>query len=92
MWLFVFGWIGIFFRALERPVPWIRYVSDSSYWMYLVHMPVLLVFQIAVAETGWPPALKMLTVLTASVATLLGSYRSTPKTGQSSTPETRPVR
>ena len=74
MWLFVFGVIGTFFRVLERPVPWIRYLADSSYWLYLVHMPVLLGFQIAVAETGWPPAVKMLVVLAASVATLLGSY------------------
>ena len=74
MWLFVFGFIGIFFRVLERPVPRIRYLSDSSYWLYLVHMPVLLVFQVAVAETSWPPALKALVVLAASLATLLGSY------------------
>lgn len=74
MWLFVFGFIGIFFRVLERPVPWIRYLSDSSYWLYLVHMPVLLVFQMAAAETSWPPALKALVVLAASLATLLGSY------------------
>jgi glucan biosynthesis protein C len=74
MWLFVLGFIGIFFRVLERPDPWIRYLSDSSYWLYLVHMPVLLVFQIAAAETSWPPALKALVVLAASLATLLSSY------------------
>jgi peptidoglycan/LPS O-acetylase OafA/YrhL len=74
MWLFVFGFIGIFFRVLERFVPRIRYLSDSSYWLYLVHMPVLLVFQIAAAETSWPPALKALVVFAASLATLLASY------------------
>jgi glucans biosynthesis protein C len=74
MWLFVFGFIGIFFRVLERPVPRIRYLSDSSYWLYLVHMPVLLVFQIAAADTSWPPALKALVVFAASLATLLASY------------------
>jgi peptidoglycan/LPS O-acetylase OafA/YrhL len=74
MWLFIFGFIGIFLRLFERPIPWIRYLSDSSYWLYLVHMPVLLVFQIAVTHTGWMPAIKALVVLAASVATLLGSY------------------
>ena len=74
MWLFVFGFIGIFFRVLERPSPRIRYLSDSSYWLYLVHMPVLLVFQIAADETSWPPALKALLVLAVSLAILLGSY------------------
>jgi peptidoglycan/LPS O-acetylase OafA/YrhL len=74
MWLFVFGIVGIFFRVLERPVARFRYLSDSSYWLYLVHMPVLLVFQVAAAETNWPPALKAMVVLAASLATLLGSY------------------
>ena len=74
MWLFTFGFTGVCFRLLERPVSWIRYISDSSYWLYLAHMPVLLVFQIAVAGTGWPPAVKALVVLAASVPTLLASY------------------
>src|SRR5438046_1714643 len=56
MWLFIFGFIGIFLRLFERPIPWFRYLSDSSYWLYLVHMPVLLAFQIAVTETRSPPA------------------------------------
>lgn len=74
MWLFIFGLTGLFLRYLERPVPWIRYLSDSSYWLYLMHMPVLLVFQIAVAGTGWTPAVKALVALAASVPTLLASY------------------
>ncbi len=74
MWLFIFGFTGLFLRYLERPVPWIRYLSDSSYWLYLMHMPVLLVFQIAVAGTGWTPAVKALVVLGGSVPTLLASY------------------
>ena len=74
MWLFVFGFIGLFLSVVAQPVPWIRYLADSSYWLYLVHMPVLLGFQIAVAGSGWPPAGKALVVLVASVATLLVSY------------------
>jgi glucan biosynthesis protein C len=74
MWLFIFGFIGVFLRLFERPIPWLRYLSSSSYWLYLVHMPVLLVFQIAVAATGWTPAVKASVVLAASVATLLWSY------------------
>ena len=37
-------------------------------------MPVLLVFQVAAAETSWPPALKVLVVCSASLATLLASH------------------
>jgi peptidoglycan/LPS O-acetylase OafA/YrhL len=73
-WLFVLGFIGLAVGLIDREIPWVRYVADSSYWLYLAHVPVLLGFQLALAETGWPPAIKMLAVLTASLATLLGSY------------------
>jgi peptidoglycan/LPS O-acetylase OafA/YrhL len=73
-WLFVLGFIGLAVGVIDREIPWVRYVADSSYWLYLVHVPVLLGFQLALAGTGWPPAIKMLAVLTASLATLLGSY------------------
>jgi peptidoglycan/LPS O-acetylase OafA/YrhL len=74
MWSFVFGLIGIFLQYFDRPDPRIRYLSDSSYWLYLCHMPVLLVFQIAAAQTDWPPAIKAMAVLAATVATLIASY------------------
>jgi peptidoglycan/LPS O-acetylase OafA/YrhL len=74
MWLFIFGLMGLCIRFLDRPIPWIRYVSDSSYWAYLVHVPVLLLFQIAVAGTDWIPAIKAIVVFAASVGALLSSY------------------
>jgi hypothetical protein len=37
-------------------------------------MPVLVVLQVAAAETSLPPALKALVVFAASLAILLGSY------------------
>jgi peptidoglycan/LPS O-acetylase OafA/YrhL len=74
MWGFIFGFTGLFLRYLERPIGWLRYVSDSSYWLYLAHMPVLMAFQIALARTGWPPVVKIAAVLAASVPVLLASY------------------
>ncbi|HET8576336.1 MAG TPA: acyltransferase family protein [Methylomirabilota bacterium] len=74
MWLFVLGFIGTFLRFLERPLPWVRYLSDSSYWLYLAHMPVLLALQLVAAGMGWTPATKALGVLGASIPILLASY------------------
>lgn len=73
-WLFVFGFTGLALRFLERPVPAIRYLSDSSYWLYIVHMPVLMAFQVAVVRTGWAAGAKMSVVLLASLLALLASY------------------
>jgi peptidoglycan/LPS O-acetylase OafA/YrhL len=40
-WLIVFGLIGLFLRWFQHPHPAISYLADSSYWIYLVHMPVI---------------------------------------------------
>jgi fucose 4-O-acetylase-like acetyltransferase len=47
MWLLVFGMLGGFVRHMDKPRPLVRYFSDASYWMYLVHL----------APTTWIPAL-----------------------------------
>lgn len=74
MWLFTWGLTGVFLRCLAQPVAWIRYLSDASYWLYLVNMPVLLAVQIAVARTGWTPVFKVFVVLAVSLPSLLASY------------------
>ncbi|MEY3459239.1 MAG: Glucans biosynthesis protein [Planctomycetota bacterium] len=44
-WLMSFGCLGVFRRFLSHPRVWIRWLSDSSYWLYLTHLPVLFVLQ-----------------------------------------------
>jgi glucan biosynthesis protein C len=73
-WFLTFGLMGAFVRFLDRPIPWVRYLSDSAYWLYLAHMPVLLVVQIAVAGTGWHPILKLSMVFCGSLPILVASY------------------
>ena len=38
--------VGVALRFFDRPSPWILYTSQSSYWVFLVHMP-------AIAVAGW---------------------------------------
>jgi len=73
MWLFIFGFIGSS-PVIRRRSRGSATFSDSSYWLYLVHMAVLLVFQMPSRKTGWMSALKYIGRPCASVATLLGSY------------------
>jgi glucans biosynthesis protein C len=40
-WLMVFGAIGAAHRICREPSPTLSYLADSSYWIYLVHMPIL---------------------------------------------------
>jgi peptidoglycan/LPS O-acetylase OafA/YrhL len=74
MWGLTFGLMGLFLRFLERPIAWLRYLSDSSYWLYIAHMPALLIFQIALLRSGWPPVVKIFATLGGAVVVLLASY------------------
>lgn len=74
MWTLVALTLGVFRKFFSAPRPAIRYVADSSYWMYLVHLPVVVWLQVAVAE--WPMhwTLKLAFVSGATIALALLSY------------------
>ena len=74
LWLLVFGLTGLFLRYCSRERPFARYLADASYWMYLMHMPVVMVFQMALAPLAWPAAVKVPIVVALAFPTLALSY------------------
>lgn len=46
MWAFVLGFLGLFVRWCRNPSSRWRYVADSSYWIYLVHLPLVVWLQV----------------------------------------------
>lgn len=40
MWTLIYGFLGLFVRYYDRPHPVGRYLSDASYWLYLIHLPI----------------------------------------------------
>lgn len=52
MWAFVFGFVGLFLEYRRTESATWRYIADSSYWIYLVHLPLVVCLQIWVAH--WP--------------------------------------
>ena len=42
-WNLIFGTTGLALRWAHRERPWVRYMTDASSWMYLVHMPLMLI-------------------------------------------------
>jgi len=74
VWLMIFGCTGLFLRYVDRPIPRMRYLSDSSYWLYLFHPPVVFWSQILVAGLAWPAWGKAVVSLAISVPLLLASY------------------
>jgi hypothetical protein len=61
-WMMSFGCIGMFRSLLTRENKTIRYLSDSAYWLYLAHLPLVIVAQAFISN--WPlPAWIKLTLL-----------------------------
>lgn len=51
-WTMSFASIGLFRALLTRENPTIRYLSDSSYWLYLAHLPPCIAGQALISR--WP--------------------------------------
>lgn len=53
-WLVTLGAIGLAFGVQTKPRPWLRFLVDSAYWVYLAHYPVVLLLQLGFAATNAP--------------------------------------
>lgn len=74
MWSLVFLTLGVFRRLCDRPRAWVRYVADSSYWMYLIHLPIVIWLQVSLAEVSLPWAVKLAGISVVSVGIALLTY------------------
>lgn len=75
IWSWSFACIGLASRFMSGGDERVRYVADASYWIYLVHLPVVAAFQVMVGHLPWHWSVKFPLVLIASLIVLLGSYR-----------------
>lgn len=73
-WLMIFGSIGLCRRLLSRESKPLRYISDSSYWLYLVHLPLVLLAQWLVKDWQIPALLKFAGIVVVVSVFLLGTY------------------
>ncbi len=73
-WAWTLGLIGAALRFLDTEQPWIRYLADSSYWIYLVHLPVVMLLQVAIFPLALPALIKFAIVVTGASFILLASY------------------
>jgi peptidoglycan/LPS O-acetylase OafA/YrhL len=74
MWSLVFLTIGVFRKLCQRPNAIVRYVADSSYWMYLIHLPIVVWLQVAVAELPLHWSIKLAIVSATTIALSLITY------------------
>ena len=53
-WLMIFGCIGFFRAFFSRQSKVARYISDSSYWLYLAHLAPLMCLQVMLSKWDIP--------------------------------------
>lgn len=75
IWTWSFGLVGLATAFLSKASKTIRYLADSSYWLYLIHLPVVMVFQVLFANLDWPWFVKLPLMLVAATALMLASYQ-----------------
>ncbi len=63
-------------RLLNRPNAVMRYLAQGSYWIYLVHLPVLFVLQYWLMDQDWAWPVKFLLALGGTLAACLLSYQA----------------
>jgi surface polysaccharide O-acyltransferase-like enzyme len=69
-WTSIFGWLGVFLRSFRQSGEWIRYLADASYWIYLVHLPLVGLVQLTFF--GVPMAIEIKFLLVTSFASGIG--------------------
>lgn len=74
-WVCTFALIGMAMRFLSMHRPAVRYLADASYWMYLLHLPLIFALQALISV--WPLhwSLKFPLLMVVTTALLLLSYR-----------------
>ncbi len=63
-WLFIFGISGLFIRFGSHHSARMRYISDASYWVYLLHLPLTIIIPALIADWDIAASLKFLFVTT----------------------------
>lgn len=53
-WFLTLGLFAWGLRVVGRPIWWARYFADASYWIYLIHLPLL--FWLQIHTRTWPIA------------------------------------
>jgi len=61
-WALIYLFLGSALRFFDRESPWIQYVSQSSYWVFLVHLPLVCFAGWWLVQFDLPAGIKFLAV------------------------------
>jgi peptidoglycan/LPS O-acetylase OafA/YrhL len=75
IWTSCMLFIGLFKKFAAKPSTFTQKLANHSYWLYLVHLPIVVWLQVAVAELNWPILLKLCVIF---VITLVVAWLAMP--------------
>ncbi|WP_312735809.1 acyltransferase family protein [Brevundimonas sp.] len=70
----VFAAVGLAMRFASGRSAVRRYLSDASYWVYIVHLPLVLTGQVLVQDWTLPWAVKLILVVSGVLVVSIASY------------------
>ena len=73
-WYWSLGIIGAALHFCDGESAVRRYLADSSYWLYLAHLPLVFFLAAAFAKVPWHWAIKFPLILAITMTVLLASY------------------
>lgn len=74
-WLWSFACIGMALKFLQPRHAVLGYLSDSAYWVYLLHFPLTILFGALLYQLPLPALLKIALNIAATTVICLGSYQ-----------------
>ena len=75
-WTMTLGLMGLFRAVLGQGSARVRYLSDSSYWLYLMHLPLMIALQGATQDWPLPSFVKLALLIAVTAAFLLLCYQA----------------
>jgi glucan biosynthesis protein C len=73
-WYWTFGVVGAAMRFCSAPSELRRYLADSSYWLYLCHLPIVFGLQAALMKVPLHWSIKFPLIVAITLTVLLVSY------------------
>ena len=75
MWFLAYGLLGLFLRYMDEPSRRWRYIADASYWIYLVHVPFVMLLPLLLRDMPLPGIVKLTLVTVTATGLILAIYQ-----------------
>jgi peptidoglycan/LPS O-acetylase OafA/YrhL len=74
-WFMIWGMTGLGLTILAKPRAVVRWLSDSAYWVYLVHLPLVALLMILLKDWSVGPWVKFVLIVAVTSLVTLVSYQ-----------------